>query len=113
MKLRDIVMELDLLVHTGEAELDVDVAGGYCSDLMSDVIANAEQGELWMTLQVHQNIVAVAVLKSLCGIILVNDREPEKETIEKAETENLPLMTSPLSTFQLAGRLFELGLGRK
>lgn len=113
MKLCDIVMELDLLVHTGEAELDVDVAGGYCSDLMSDVIANAEQGELWMTLQVHQNIVAVAVLKSLCGIILVNDREPEKETIEKAETENLPLMTSPLSTFQLAGRLFELGLGRK
>ena len=80
------------------------------SDLMSDVIANAKQGDLWITLQIHQNIVAVAVMKSISAIILVNSREPEAETVQKAEAEKVPIMISSLPAFELAGRLFELGL---
>jgi predicted transcriptional regulator len=88
----------------------VGVTRGYASDLMSDVMANANEGDLWVTLQTHQNIVAVAAMKALSGIILVNGREPEKETIQKAEAEEVPIMTSRLPTFELVGRLFELGV---
>ncbi len=114
MKLRDIVEVLKLDVRTGSSDrLDVEVTGGYASDLMSDVIAGAEEGNLWVTLQTHQNTVAVGVMKSLCGIILVNGREPEKETIQKAEVQGIPLLISTMPTFELVGRLFELGIGKK
>jgi hypothetical protein len=110
LKLTDLVKKLRLEVKTGAQRLDVGVTRGYASDLMSDVMANANEGDLWVTLQTHQNIVAVAVMKSLAGIILVNSREPEEETIQKAEAEGVPIMTSTLPAFELVGRLFELGV---
>ena len=110
MKLPQIIEKLQLEIRTGENRLDVDVTRGYASDLMSDVMANANEGDLWVTLQIHQNIVAVAVMKSLAGIILVNGREPEAETIRKAEVEQVPIMISTMPTFELVGNLFKLGI---
>lgn len=110
MKLSEIVVELNLKVHTGANALDIEVTGGYASDLLSDVMGNAEEGRVWVTLQAHQNIVAVAVLVSLAGIILVNGREPDEATIKKAMAEEMPIMTSDRPAFELAGQLYQLGL---
>jgi hypothetical protein len=110
VKLAELVDPLDLEVRSAQSHLDREVTGGYASDLLSDVIANSREGNLWLTLQIHVNIVAVASMKGLAGIVLVNGREPEEETIQKAESENLPLMVSRLSTFELAGRLYNLGI---
>ena len=110
MKLNAIKDMLELRALTPGIDLEGEVSGAYVSDLLSDVIANSREGDLWITLQTHQNIVAVAVMKSLVGIILVNSREPEEETVRKAEAEGIPVMISALPTFELAGRLFELGL---
>lgn len=110
MNLTEIVKELQLTVKTGAGFLDKEISRGYVSDLMSDVMANADEGDLWVTLQIHQNIVAVAVMKSLGGIILINGREPEKETLQKAEAEGLPLMVTDMPAFELVGKLFELGV---
>ena len=110
MKLSEIVKKLNLDVKSGEARLDSDVSRGYVSDLMSDVIANAKKGDLWITLQVHINVVAVATMKELSGIILINGREPEAATLEKAKDENIPILISQLPAFEVAGRLYELGI---
>ena len=110
MKLRDIAARLDLEVRAGAEHLDVEVSRAYVSDLLSDVMAHAAEGALWVTLQVHQNIIAVAVMKSLAGIVLVNAREPEEATVRKAEDEGIPLLISRQATFELAGALFGLGL---
>ena len=110
MKLAAIVERLDLGIRTASDRLDAEVTGGYSSDLMSDVIAHSQEGDLWITLQAHQNIVAVASMKGLAGIILVNGREPEEKTIAKAQAEGLPVMVSTLPTFELAGRLYNLGI---
>lgn len=107
MKLKDIVEELSLSVITGKDKLDMEVKGGYVSDLLSDVIACAKKGDVWITLQVHQNIIAVSSMKELSGIILVNNRVPDADTLKKAEEEGIPIMNSPLSAFELAGRLWE------
>ncbi len=109
MKLAEIVDTLDLKVRTG-GDLEREVSGGYASDLMSDVIAHAAKGHVWVTLQIHQNVVAVASLKELAGIVLVNGREPEQATVERAESENIPIMVSPLTAFEVIGRLYELGV---
>ncbi len=63
-----------------------------------------------MTLQVHLNIIAVASLKELSGIILVSSRNPDTDTLKKATAENIPVMISTLPTFELVGKLYALGL---
>lgn len=110
MKLDEIVKELGLKVISGASHLDKEVTGGYASDLLSDVIANAKENYIWITLQIHQNIVAVASMKNLSGIIVVNSRYPEEDTIEKAEQEGIPIMVSNLPAFELIGRLYEFGI---
>ena len=110
MKLTELIQKLNLSVRSAKAGLDREVTGGYASDLLSDVIANGKEGDIWITLQIHHNIVAVASMKDLAGIILVNGREPEQETIEKAEAENLVIMVTEMPTFELVGRLYSLGV---
>jgi len=110
VKLTELVENLNLGVRSAQGDLDREVTGGYASDLLSDVLANGEPGNLWITLQIHQNIVAVASMKDLAGIILVNGREPEQDTVEKAEAENIAIMVTELSTFELVGRLYGLGI---
>ncbi len=110
MTLREIADKLALEVKAGDGSLSNEVRGGYASDLLSDVIANAREGDLWMTLQTHQNTVAVASMKDLAGIVFVNGREPEADTVEKAGEQNLPLLVSALPAFELIGRLYNLGL---
>lgn len=109
MKLDQIVHELDMEVRSGAQKLSREVAGGYASDLLSDVMAHAEKDYLWVTLQIHQNIVAVAVLKELAGIIIVSGRGPEQETLAKAEEEGVPILVTHLSAFEIVGRLYQLG----
>jgi serine kinase of HPr protein (carbohydrate metabolism regulator) len=110
MKIEDLVKDLNLEVSTGHDFLGLEVTGGYASDLLSDVLANATKGNIWITLQTHLNIVAVARLKEISGIIIVNGREPKGETIMKAEQEKIPILISQMSTYQLAGKLYELGI---
>ncbi|MHC4887874.1 MAG: serine kinase [Planctomycetota bacterium] len=110
MKLTELIQKLNLDVRSAKADLEREVTGGYASDLLSDVLANSKEGDLWVTLQIHQNIVAVASMKDLAGIVLVNSREPEQETIEKAEAENIAIMVTEMPTFELVGRLYSLGV---
>lgn len=108
MKLREIVEKLQLKVLTGQERLDTEVKGGYTSDLLSDVMANSKGGNLWITLQTHQNIIAVAKLRDLAGIIIVNNREPDEETLQKAKAENVPLLSTEKTAFRITGKLYEL-----
>ena len=110
MKVADLVKQLNLQVRSARAGLAREVTGGYCSDLMSDVLANGRTGEVWVTLQTHQNIVAVASMRELSAVILVNGRQPEEGTIQRAESERIPVLVSRLSAFELVGRLYDLGV---
>jgi hypothetical protein len=110
MKLNDLVREFGLEVKAASGHLDREVKSGYVSDLLSDVLAHADEGTLWVTLHIHQNIVAVAMHKDLAGIILVQGRLPEQDTIVKAEEENIPILVSSLSAFELVGRLYKAGI---
>ena len=110
MLVSDLVEALELRVRVAGDSLSCEVTGGYASDLMSDVLANARAGDLWVTLQTHQNIVAVASMKDLAAVTLVCGREPQDDTLLKAQEEGVPLLVSSLTTFELVGRLYELGV---
>jgi len=110
MTLKETVSNLGLEVKHGESLLGVEVSRGYMSDLLSDVIANSRAGDLWITLQIHPNIVAVAVMKEISGILIIGGRQPEEETLKKAEKEEVPILSSELPAFEVCGRLYSLGV---
>ena len=113
MRLQEIVDQLGMKPLSALARLSAEPRGGYVSDLLSDVMANAKAGDLWVTLQTHQNIVAVASLKEIAGIIIIGGRRPEKDTLAKAEEENIPILISELPAFEIVGRLYQMGISGK
>jgi predicted transcriptional regulator len=108
MNLADIVKKLDLDVLSGKSHLNKNVTGGYCSDLLSDVMGNAGEGNLWITLQVHKNILAVASLKEIAGIIVVKGLTPDEETLDLSEKEDVTILSTNESAFEIAGKLYQL-----
>ena len=112
MNLNEIVKKLNLDVKTGKNLLDRKVTGGYASDLLSDVLAHAEKNNIWVTLQIHLNIIPVASMKEISAIIIVNGRGPDKETLKKAEDEKIPVLGTEMRAFQVVGKLYQLGIGR-
>jgi predicted transcriptional regulator len=110
MRLTDIVEELELTVLTGKDQLDCEVLRGYSSDLMSDVIAHGQSGDIWLTMQIHMNVVAVAAMKEAAAVILSGGRQPPGDVLEKANDEGVVLLSSNLPTFEIAGRIYRLGV---
>ncbi len=108
MKLLEFVKELSLEVKSCKDGLQKDVTGAYVSDLLSDVMANSKENSFWITLQTHPNIVAVATMKNLAGIIIVGRRCPEENTLKKAEAEKITIMTTNMPAFEVAGRIYQL-----
>jgi hypothetical protein len=108
LDINTIVKALDLKVRCAEENLTKVVNGGYTGDLLSDVMGNSGAGDIWITRQVHQNIIAVASLKEHAGIIIVNSCEPNPDTLEKAIKEKIPIMVSNLSAFELTGKIYRL-----
>lgn len=103
-----IMASLGVTLLTGDHTLQRQVSGAYCGDLLSDVLANALPGNLWITIHRHRNIVAVATLVNLSGIIITRNRAPDPDTLESAEKECIPLFTTPLNNFQTSGKLYAI-----
>lgn len=110
MKLSDLVASLSLTVFSGRDFLDREVKGGYASDLLSHVMAGAAEGSVWVTMQSHQNVVAVASLTGLAAVIIVEGWEPDQAMRQKAEEEKVVLLGADLPAFEVTGRLYELGI---
>jgi predicted transcriptional regulator len=111
MNLRELVDRLALEVCAAEQMLDTEVTGGYASDLLSYVMARAKEGNVWVTMQSHVNVVAVASLVNLAGVLITEGTRPEPATLEKADQEGIPILATPLTSYVVAGRLYELGVG--
>jgi predicted transcriptional regulator len=110
MKLNELIKNLNLELKSTSTALDVEVTNAYAGDILSDVMSHAQEGSVWITLQTHRNTVSVAMLKSLAGIILIGGRSPDDETLKKANEENIPILSTNLTTFEIVGKLYELGI---
>ena len=101
------------LIVGGEAARK-EVLGGYASDLLSDVMANSVKGDIWVTMQKHLNIVAVAALNDLAGIVIVSGRTPEPAAQERAREQGVPIICTDLPAFDVIGILYGCGIrGRR
>lgn len=112
MKLEEMISHLGFRNLTPElsTEMAREVSLGHASDLLSDVLANAPQGGILVTIQVHMNVIAVAAHAGLAGVIFTTGRTPEEVVREKAVEEKIPLFVSEETTFDVVGKLYALGL---
>ena len=110
MELQDIIKTLDLKVLSGEQNLNKNVEYGYLSDILSDAMAKAIKGSLWITNQTHENVIAIVFFKSLAGVILPDNLAPDELALVKAREKNIPILSTSMSAFDLAGKLYDLGL---
>jgi predicted transcriptional regulator len=110
MTLQEIIEKLELTVLTSPKDFTkVQPNGGYASDLLSCVMAGAKPGNLWITLQAHTNIVAVAALTDAAAIIITEGAMPEPDVIEKANSQNVILLGTARNNYQTVGQLWDLG----
>jgi len=106
MKVSEMIEKLGLIVFSGNEGLENEISGGYVSDLLSDVMGFAAEGQVWITLQTHQNVLAIASLKDLAAVILVKGFQPDEETLKHSEEEGIPLLGTEMGTFEIAGKLY-------
>ena len=113
MNLENIIKKLDLKVLTDKNEKDfasITPSLGYVSDMLSCVMTGAVKDGLWVTLQAHNNIVAVACLLDLAAIIITEGAIPDENTVKKANEEVLTLLSTEKKSFQIVGKLWEMGI---
>ena len=110
MKVEKIVEELSLKVLTGRDCLQREISSVYCGDLLSRVMAKSSKNSLWITIQVHVNIVAVASLLEMACIVIPEDIAVDEKTLAKAEEEQVVILSSSMSAYTLSGRMYRLGL---
>jgi hypothetical protein len=108
MTIKDILGPLHAELLTGDA--DTQVRGCYVGDLLSDVLASAKTDVLWITIQVHRNVVSVASMKDIAAVLIARDRKLDPQTLAEAEDSGVTILSTPLSCYEAAGKLWEIGL---
>lgn len=111
MNLQQIIEKLELNVLTELRDFTgITPQGGYTSDLLSCVMAGAKNGNLWVTLQAHLNIVAVASMLEVAAVIITENAQPDEATIAKANEQGIILLSTPRFSYEICGSLWELNI---
>ncbi len=112
MTVNELVETCGFLLVSGD-DKDREIESGYVGDLLSDVMGNAPPKCIWMTVQSHQNIIAVASIINAKVVLLCNDRSFEEETLKKANDVGVTLMKTPLTSYEACIELFKAGFNEK
>jgi hypothetical protein len=111
MNIQQIIDSLNLTLLTEMKDFSsINPPSGYSADLLSCVMAGAKHEGIWVTLQSHNNIIAVAALLELSAVIITEGAIPDDETIEKANEEGVTLFSTKANSFEVSGKLWEMGL---
>jgi len=110
MKLEELLNLIDGETLTEEAELSREIRGGCGADLMSDVLASIQPYAVLLTGLCNPQVVRTAQMADVAAIVFVRGKRPSRETIELANQERIPLISTPYGMFELCGRLYQAGL---
>lgn len=110
MIVQEIAQALDLKIAAGQSALNRKITGGYSADLLSCVMARAKAGNVWVTLQAHPNVLAVALLLEMAAVIVTEGAPVPGDVIAKANAEGIAILTTPHTTFWVVSELTRLGI---
>ncbi len=110
MKIKDLLRNDEFECLNPQVGLEGEITSGYVGDLLSWVMANAQEGCAWVTIQTHVNIVAVATLIEMTCIIIPEGAEIEQPALERASLEKMPILKSSLSAYEVCRVLAKAGV---
>ena len=113
MVVRDLIELLDAKDMTPGTDKGTEVSCGYTCDLLSWVMAHGAAGMAWVTVQTHMNVIAVASLMEMAAVIIPEDIEMEAPSLEKAKDEEITVLQTPLTAYEICARLAAAGLPGK
>ena len=105
MTVKELAATLDLQILTGDINLEREVQGGYCGDLLSFVMGRASSGDAWVTIMTNINTVAVASLTDVACVILADGSVPEQAVIDRAQSQDVNLFVSELPSYEVCAAL--------
>ncbi len=95
---------------TPDTPKEKEVTCGYTCDLLSWVMAHGKAGMAWITVQTHMNVIAVASLMEMAAVIIPEDIEMEAATLEKAKEEDICVLQSEKTAYELCVLMAQAGL---
>lgn len=95
---------------SNNADTEKKISGVECCDLLSWVMANGQEGEAWITVQIHSNIIAVATLLDFSCIIVPENIKVDDEVLEKASDEEIAVISTALDAYGIFKVLYENGI---
>ncbi len=110
MKVSDLASLIEARKLTTEVTEDREILCGYVCDLLSWVMAHGEEGMAWVTVQTHLNVIAVAALAEMACVVLPEGITMEQEVLDKANAEEMCVLSSPLTAYEICGRLAGQGI---
>ena len=113
MKVKELLPLIGAVNKTPGADDGREVLCGYSCDLLSWVMAHGQEGMAWVTVQTHMNVIAVAALHDMACVILPEGIEMEADSLAKAGEEGVCVLESPLSGYEICGRLHAAGVPDK
>ena len=108
MKLIELIKILSLNVFSPDIIPDIEVTGAYTCDLLSDVMGSVNEGQIWITLQTHRNVAAIATLKDVAAVLLVKGLKPDQEMLDQALAEGIPVLGTSENAFEISGKIYKL-----
>jgi len=109
MKIRDILSK-DYQLLTEQHTATISYKGCYQTDLLSAAIKSADVGNLLITIISSLNTVALAMMIDLSGVIITEEKKVSKEMIERANQENIALISTHLKSHEVIIDLYQRGL---
>jgi len=106
MTTQDLIEKLDLKPLSTFEHREID--GVFISDMLSDVMAGAKPGNVWLTVQTHKSIVPAANLVDVAAIVITSGKQVPQETLDLASKYNIAILASSHPTFELVGKLYEM-----
>ena len=107
MTINNLAEKLNLKVLV-EGDMDREITGGYCGDLLSWVMGRAQTGDCWFTVMGNINAVAVSVLADCACIVLCENSTLDDDAKARAEMQGVSILSSEENTYTLANKLGEI-----
>ena len=110
MRINELLENKNLKLLSENVDTSVEIEGVFVGDLLSWVMGNSEPKQAWITVQAHNNVIAVAGLREFSCVIVCHGAEINNAVIAQATTEGIPLLSTDLSAFDTCRTLIEMGL---
>ena len=90
------------------APADAEITAAFTSDLLSDVMAHAAENSVLITIQAHQNTVAVATLAGIRAILACSSRPVPAVMLAAARKESVGIFRTSLNQFDASVAVHQL-----